>query len=87
VTSPPIRYPCHYGIDFPNPDELIANWAGGDVDKIRQELGVDSLTYLSLAHLLEAVPHDRGESYCTACFSGEYPSTITTGGAKDQYEW
>jgi amidophosphoribosyltransferase len=86
VTSPPIKYPCHYGIDFPNPQELIANWAGGDVGKIRDELGVDSLEYLSLEKLLESVPHDRGEGYCTACFSGQYPTTIAGGGEKDEYE-
>ncbi len=86
VTSPPIKFPCHYGIDFPNPQELIANWAGGNVEMIRKELGVDSLQYLSLEKLLESVPHENGESYCTACFSGQYPTSITTGGAKDEYE-
>ncbi|HTK83418.1 MAG TPA: amidophosphoribosyltransferase [Bacteroidota bacterium] len=86
VTSPPIKFPCHYGIDFPNPQELIANWAGGDVEKIRAELGVDSLQYLSLEKLLESVPHENGESYCTACFSGQYPTSITAGGVKDEYE-
>ena len=86
VTSPPIKYPCHYGIDFPNPQELIANWAGGNVEKIRAELGVESLRYLSLENLLASVPHEHGEAYCTACFSGQYPTSITTGGAKDEYE-
>ncbi len=76
VTSPQIRFPCHYGMDFPTQDELIANWCGGDVEKIRMELGVDSLAYLSLANLLASVPHGKGESYCTACFSGEYPTAI-----------
>lgn len=86
VTSPPIRFPCHYGIDFPNPQELIANWAGGDIDKVREELGVDSLEYLSLENLLASVPHENGTSYCTACFSGEYPTSLTSGGAKNELE-
>lgn len=86
VTSPPIRYPCHYGIDFPDPAELIANRCEGNVEEIRKELGVDSLQYLSLEKLLDAVPHGDGESYCTACFSGVYPSTVTTGGFKEEYE-
>lgn len=86
VTSPPIRFPCHYGIDFPNPHELIANMCQGDVEKIRQELGVDTLAYLSLDKLLASVPHDKGQSYCTACFTGDYPTPVTTGGMKDEYE-
>lgn len=86
VTSPPIRYACHYGIDFPDPQELIANWCGGDVDKIRKELGVDSLEYLSLQNLLDSMPFDKGQSYCTACFSGEYPSPVTTGGSREGFE-
>ena len=86
VTSPPIKYPCHYGMDFPKPDELIANCCGGDVEKIRQDLGVDSLGYLSLEKLLESVPHGRGEGYCTACFNGEYPTSIDTGVSKNEHE-
>lgn len=86
VSSPPIRYPCHYGMDFPTPDELIANKHDGDVEKIRQELGADSLGYLSLEKLLESVPKEHGESYCTACFSGKYPTPIETGITKDQYD-
>lgn len=86
VSSPPIRFPCHYGMDFPNPDELIANTCDGDVEKIRQELGVDSLGYLSLEKLLESVPNEHGESYCTACFSGQYPIPVEAEARKDQYD-
>ncbi|MBI3765487.1 MAG: amidophosphoribosyltransferase, partial [Ignavibacteriales bacterium] len=86
VTSPMIRYSCHYGMDFPNPNELIANWCDGNVEKIRKELGVDSLGYLSLEKLLESVPHEHGESYCTACFSGQYPTKIDVSSSKDAHE-
>ena len=86
VTSPPIRYPCHYGIDFPDPKELIANRCGDNIEQIRQELGVDSLEYLSLEMLLESVPTGEGQSYCTACFSGKYPTPVTTGGTKEAFE-
>lgn len=86
VSSPPIRYPCHYGMDFPTPNELIANRCDGDLETIRKELGVESLGYLSLDNLLEAVPHENGESYCTACFSGKYPTPIEASGVKEQYE-
>ncbi len=86
VTSPPIRYPCHYGMDFPNPAELIANMCEGDVEEIRKELGVDTLGYLSLENLLASVPHERNASYCTACFSGEYPVAVEPNAAKNEYE-
>ncbi|MBN2010298.1 amidophosphoribosyltransferase [candidate division KSB1 bacterium] len=70
VSSPPIRFPCFYGMDFPTKEELIADKL--DVDQIRDYLGVDSLKYLSIDGLLNSVPHERG-GYCTACFSGKYP--------------
>ncbi len=86
ITSPMIRFPCRYGMDFPDPNELIANWCGGDPEKIRRELGVDSIGYLSLDKLLESVPHGKGESYCTACFSGRYPTLVEEGVLKEEYE-
>jgi amidophosphoribosyltransferase len=69
VASPPIRHPCYYGIDFPNHNELIAN--GRTVEGIREYLGVDSLTYLSLEGMLSCMKH-ASDNYCTACFSGQY---------------
>ncbi|HLF13845.1 MAG TPA: amidophosphoribosyltransferase, partial [Bacteroidota bacterium] len=84
VTSPPVRYPCHYGMDFPSTGELIANVSGGDIEKIREELGVDSLGYLSLGQLEASVPRDRGQDYCTACFSGKYPTAIEENGSKNE---
>ena len=86
VTSPPIRFPCHYGMDFPSQDEVIANRCEGSIEKIREELGVESLGYLSLEKLLESVPHENGESYCTACFSGQYPTSIESKVTKEQYD-
>lgn len=76
VTSPPIKYPCYYGMDFPSVSELIANRCDSDIEKIRQELGVTSLAYLSMENLLEGAPKENGAHYCTACFSGEYPIPI-----------
>ncbi len=84
VTSPPVRYPCHYGMDFPSAAELIANVSDGDIEKIREELGVDSLGYLSLEQLEASVPRDRGQDYCTACFSGRYPTAIEENGSKNE---
>ncbi|HUI64539.1 MAG TPA: amidophosphoribosyltransferase [Bacteroidota bacterium] len=86
VTSPPIMHPCHYGMDFPTPNELIANQCGGDIKKIGEELGVDSIGYLSIDDLLASAPHDSGEGYCTACFSGRYPIPIDTNSSKEEHE-
>ncbi|MCX7937302.1 MAG: amidophosphoribosyltransferase [Chlorobi bacterium] len=75
ITSPPITHPCKYGMDFPSREELIANHHS-TVESIGEYLGVDSLAYLSVQGLLDAVPHDEGIGYCTACFTGEYPVEI-----------
>ena len=68
--SPPITGPCHYGIDTPTREELIA--ATHSIEEIRQFLGVDSLGYLSLDGMLQAAGQDTG--FCHACFSGKYPT-------------
>ena len=83
VTSPPIKFPCHYGMDFPSREELIANRCDSDVEKIRQELQVDTLSYLSMQNLLDAAPSGNGAHYCTACFSGEYPIAVDRETSKD----
>jgi amidophosphoribosyltransferase len=72
ITSPPIKYPCYYGMDFPSREELIANHYETE-DDIGNAIGVDSLRYLSKEQLLATVPKDEGVSYCTACFTGDYP--------------
>ncbi len=86
VTAPPIMYPCHYGMDFPTPNELIANQCGGDEKKIGDQLGVDSIGYLSIEDMLESAPHENGADYCTACFSGRYPVQIDTKQSKEENE-
>jgi amidophosphoribosyltransferase len=86
VTAPPITHPCQYGMDFPTPKELIANQCGGDIEKIGKELGADSLGYLTIDELLSAAPHEKGEHYCTACFSGNYPVPIDMHQSKEENE-
>ena len=86
VTAPPIKFPCHYGMDFPTGEELIANQCGGDVEKIGLELGVYSIGYLTIDDMLSAAPHSQGEQYCTACFSGRYPVPVDTGQTKEENE-
>ncbi len=81
ITSPPIIAPCHYGMDFPSKDELIANRCNQDLEKIREFLDVDSVEYLSLAKLHDSVPQGTDSygnkvGYCDACFSGKYPIPI-----------
>lgn len=70
ISCPPTKHPCFYGIDFPDPKELIANQLS-DVEKIRDYLGIDSLAYLSIEGLRQAV--GNGGKYCSACFTGDYP--------------
>jgi len=86
VTAPPIMHPCHYGMDFPTQDELIAHECHGDIDAIAKELGVDSIGYLTIDEMLSAAPSENGEQYCTACFSGKYPIPIDTRQTKDEHE-
>ncbi|MGH7663823.1 MAG: amidophosphoribosyltransferase [Gemmatimonadaceae bacterium] len=75
VSSPPITGPCYYGIDTPTREELIA--ANYEVGAIAGQLGVDSLGYLSLDGMLNAVP-DGPHGFCHACFSGDYPTPPPT---------
>jgi amidophosphoribosyltransferase len=70
ISSPPIKWPCFYGIDFATRAELIANGIG--VDDIRASLGADSLGYISEDGMIEATEQPR-ERLCTACFTGRYP--------------
>jgi amidophosphoribosyltransferase len=70
ISAPPIRHPCHYGIDMSTREEMIAH--GRNVEQIAAELGADSLAYLSLEGVYEALGADRS-THCDACFSGDYP--------------
>jgi amidophosphoribosyltransferase len=78
ISAPPIKHPCHYGIDMSTREEMIAHERS--TDEIAAELGCDSLHYLSLQGVYEAVGADRG-GHCDACFSGEYPLAGSDGAA------
>jgi len=73
VSCPPIVSPCFYGIDFPTKKELIAS--NNSIESVRKFIGLDSLKYLSLEGMLKAMPLDK-DKFCTACFSGKYPTEI-----------
>jgi amidophosphoribosyltransferase len=70
ISAPPIRHPCFYGIDMHTRDEMVAH--GRSVEEVAEHLGADSLAYLSLPGVYEAIGGER-ERHCDACFSGDYP--------------
>ncbi len=72
IGSPPVRFPCFYGIDMPSKEELVGSRL--TVPEIADDLKVDSLGYLSLDGMLEAVA--EGGPFCSACFSGEYSAPL-----------
>ncbi|WP_069854159.1 amidophosphoribosyltransferase [Actinoalloteichus hymeniacidonis] len=73
IASPPVRWPCFYGIDFASRAELIAN--GVDIDGVRRSVGADTLGYVSLDNLVAASEQPRTR-LCAACFDGEYPIAL-----------
>ncbi len=76
VSSPPVKFPCYFGIDTPSRAELISSTH--DVEEIRKEIGADSLAFISPEGMLEALrecnPAQYG--YCKGCFTGEYPIPV-----------
>ncbi len=79
ITSPPVRWPCFYGIDIPERAELLA--ADFTVEEIREFIGVDSLAYLTLDRLV-ASTNAPGAGFCHACFTGDYPVEVPVGFTK-----
>lgn len=81
IVSPPVRWPCYYGIDTPDRDELLA--ATHSVAEIAQLLGADSLDYLDVDGLHGAIQAGKTRTkYCDACFSGGYPSDVNPNGSR-----
>ena len=72
LSSPPLRYPCFFGIDIPTREELISNRL--EPAAIAQDIGADSVKFLSVEELRACV--DNPDDFCCACFSGEYPCTV-----------
>jgi amidophosphoribosyltransferase len=77
ISAPPIRHPCHYGVDMSTRQEMIAH--DRTEAEVARELGADSLAYLSLEGLYEAIGSTR-ETHCDACFTGDYPLERTERG-------
>ena len=68
VSSPPVKFPCHLGIDTPSKNELISSTH--ELEEIRKEIGADSLAFISLPGMIKAFGAD---SFCKGCFNGSYP--------------
>ncbi len=68
VSSPPVKFPCHLGIDTPSKNELISSTH--ELEEIRKEIGADSLSFISLEGMIKAFGDD---SFCKGCFNGMYP--------------
>jgi len=74
VSCPPTVSPCYYGVDTPSKDQLIG--ANKSIDEIRQYIRADSLAYLSLDGLKKACGEGENTTYCSACYTGKYPTNI-----------
>jgi len=83
ISSPPITWPCFYGIDMADRDEMIA--VGQTEQQIADAVGADSLHYLTLDGLQRAMGRPAG-GYCRACFTGEYPIPVPDASGKERFE-
>jgi amidophosphoribosyltransferase len=80
ISSPPTTHPCYYGIDTPTRSELIAS--SHSTEEIARYITCDSLGYLSLEGMMDAVGAPGGASRCSACFTGAYPVPLREGGVR-----
>lgn len=74
ITSPPVMWPCYYGIDIDTRDQLIAPHK--TIDEIREHIGADSLAYISIEGMVESTGRDA-DQFCLACFNGDYPVEVS----------
>ena len=81
ISAPPFLHPCYYGTDIDSKDNLIA--CNHSISEISEIIGADSLGYLPLEDLKDLC---GGMGYCSACFSGDYPTQIPQDTRKDQFE-
>jgi amidophosphoribosyltransferase len=76
ISCPPHKFACHYGIDFPDPANLLANQCS--LDQIREYLGADSIGYLDVDGMVRATQQQQ-DQFCLACFNGNYPVPVDLG--------
>lgn len=84
VSAPPFLNPCYYGTDIDSRENLIA--CKYTIPEIAKKIGVDSLGYLSVESVRQLAKGVNGTGYCTACFSGEYPTEIPDAPMKNRFE-
>lgn len=78
ISSPPVLFPCHFGIDTPKREKLIA--ANKTIKEIMEYVGADSLGYLSYDGMMAAIDETAKSRYCSACFTGNYPIRVLNKG-------
>ena len=81
ISSPPFLHPCYYGTDIDSEENLIA--CKYSIEEITKIIGVDSLGYLPVENIKDMI---EGESYCSACFDGCYPTAVPKDTRKDRFE-
>ena len=81
ITCPPITHACHFGVDMGHDNDLIS--ARLNLEELREEIGCDSLAFLSLQGMMRAV--GKTDGYCNACFTGDYPIQISLRHKKDMF--
>lgn len=88
ISSPPVKNSCYYGLDTSSRDELIA--AKKSVEEIREYIGADSLEFLSIEGMIEAIGregHDLNKGHCLACFNSEYPTEVYAENTLEKVKW
>jgi amidophosphoribosyltransferase len=84
VSAPPFLNPCYYGTDIDSQESLIA--CHHTVSEIAQIIGADSLGYLRVDHAALLASGNHGKGFCTACFSGDYPTQVPIQTQKNRFE-
>lgn len=77
ISSPPVKFPCYFGIDIATKEYLIA--ANNSVEEIKEIIGADSIGFLSVENLLKCPIGAPKDSFCTACLTGKYPMKVPSG--------
>ena len=85
ISSPPMRYPCFMGVDIGSTKELIAS--GRTVEEVREHIGADSLSYLSIPGLMRAIGRGTSQEFCRACFDGSYPVAVPQQLEMDKFQF
>jgi amidophosphoribosyltransferase len=87
ITCPPITHACHFGVDMGHDDDLIAGRLS--IDEMREHIGADSLAFLSLDGMMQAITDQASaddDGYCNACYTGKYPIPVGDAQAKLSFE-